>query len=246
MSVSRRERILLFIALYVAIAFCFMWFLYLPQQARIHSINANQQQLLQEKNRLTMIRKKQERTSPVSAKMVLVEKQLPSEQEMIPVLKFLNDSTGKCAVTFSSLDYRGAKDDGEAKTLTFGVGTRGSIFDLIDFLQELIGSPRFISVAEVSLSACKAEKSESSEEAGQPTYYIAPPDIPQAKLQRIKVEVEGEEAFAETTQRVADSFVPDQFEMKLTINAYYSPPTPDKAAEKTPGTTDNRESGGRI
>jgi len=103
-------------------------------------------------------------------------------------------------------------------------------FDLIDFLQELLTAPRFISVAEVSLNAAKAENSSVSVGEGSiPTYYIAPPGVPQAKLDRVKIEIVGEQpAGDQPEQRVADSFIPDKFDMKVTINAYYAPEQPDE------------------
>ncbi|NLM89427.1 MAG: hypothetical protein GX176_11740, partial [Syntrophomonadaceae bacterium] len=67
-------------------------------------------------------------------------------------------------------------------------------------------------------------------------YYIAPPGIPQAKLERVKIEIE--EPDSEPDKRVADSFIPDQFDMKVTINAYYSPEDPDQAAESNTAETD--------
>lgn len=233
MSLSQREKTLIVIAVYALALFCFIWFLYLPGQARIAALQADNQQLTQEQTRLEAIRQKQEQSKPVNeaSDWAMVKQQLPSEQEMIPVLKFLDESTNKCDVELASLEYRGAKEDeGEARTLTFAVETSGSIFDLIDFLQELLAAPRFISVANVSFSACKAENiSESVEQEGIPTYYIAPPGIPQAKLERVKVEIEEAQPSAETNQRVADSFIPDQFDMKVTINTYYSPEQPDES-----------------
>lgn len=152
---------------------------------------------------------------------------------MIPVLKFLDESTPKCDIELSSLEYRGAKEgeEGQTRSLTFAVDTSGSIFDLIDFLQELQTAPRFISVADVSLNACKSEQSSTAEDGeSTPTYYIAPPGIPQAKLDRVKIEIVEEKAANEQPERrVADSFTPDEFDMKVTIIAYYAPEQPVNA-----------------
>ncbi len=232
MSLSQREKTMVVIAVYALAFFCFVWFLYLPQQDRTASLQAENQQLSQEKMRLEAIRKKQEQQAPVSegGELTSVKEQLPTQEEMIPVLKYLNDSSKECNVELASLEYRGTKkDEGAARTLTFAVETSGSIFDLIDFLRELLAAPRFISVANVSFNACRAESiSGSSDEESIPTYYIAPPGIPQAKLERVKVEIEETQTSGDTNERVADSFIPDQFDMKVTINAYYSPEQPDE------------------
>ncbi len=235
MSLSQREKTMVVIAVYALAFFCFVWFLYLPQQDRTASLQAENQQLSQEKMRLEAIRKKQEQQAPVSegGELTSVKEQLPTQEEMIPVLKYLNDSSKECNVELASLEYRGTKkDEGAARTLTFAVETSGSIFDLIDFLQQLLASPRFISVAYISLNACKAENTSDSEKESTPTYYIAPPGIPQAKLERVKVEVEEVESDGAPERRVADSFIPDQFDMKVTINAYYYPEEPANAGTK--------------
>jgi len=235
MSLSQREKTMVVIAVYALAFFCFVWFLYLAQQDRTASLQAENQQLSQEKMRLEAIRKKQEQQAPVSegGELTSVKEQLPTQEEMIPVLKYLNDSSKECNVELASLEYRGTKkDEGAARTLTFAVETSGSIFDLIDFLQQLLASPRFISVADISLNACKAENTSDSEKESTPTYYIAPPGIPQAKLERVKVEVEEVESDGAPERRVADSFIPDQFDMKVTINAYYYPEEPANAGTK--------------
>ena len=231
MSLSQREKTLMVIAVYALAIFCFVMFLYLPGQAKIATLQADNQQLTLEQTQLEAILQKQEQSKPVdeTIDLAMVKEQLPTEQEMIPVLKFLDETTNKCDVELASLEYRGAREDeGAARTLTFAVETSGSIFDLIDFLQELLAAPRFISVANVSFNACKAENISGSVEESIPTYYIAPPGIPQAKLERVKVEIEEAQPSGETNQRVADSFIPDQFDMKVTINAYYSPEQPDE------------------
>ena len=235
MSLSQREKTLIVIAVYALAIFCFVMFLYLPGQAKIAALQADNQQLTQEQTRLEAIRQKQEQSKPVdeTSDLAMVKEQLPTEQEMIPVLKFLDETTNKCDVELASLEYRGAREDeGAARTLTFAVETSGSIFDLIDFLQQLLASPRFISVADISLNACKAENTSDSEKESTPTYYIAPPGIPQAKLERVKVEVEEVESDGAPERRVADSFIPDQFDMKVTINAYYYPEEPANAGTK--------------
>ncbi len=220
MNLSPRERTMIVVAAYALAFFCFIWFLYLPLQSRTADLQADNQQLIQEKTRLEAIRKKQEQQTPVSegSELAAVNQQLPAQEELIPVLKYLNESSKKCGVELGSLEYRGSKEsDGEeARILTFAVETSGSIFDLIDFLQQLLEAPRFI----------------DSEKESTPTYYIAPPGIPQAKLERVKVEVEEVESDGAPERRVADSFIPDQFDMKVTINAYYYPEEPANAGTK--------------
>lgn len=236
MILSNREKALLVIAVLALAIFGYIRFLYMPVQARITDLQTANQQLGQEQQRLEAILQKQEESEPVSedTDLASLSQKLPTEEEMIPVLKFLDESTPKCDIELSSLEYRGAKEgeEGQTRSLTFAVDTSGSIFDLIDFLQELQTAPRFISVADISLNACKAENTSDSEKESTPTYYIAPPGIPQAKLERVKVEVEEVESDGAPERRVADSFIPDQFDMKVTINAYYYPEEPANAGTK--------------
>ena len=112
---------------------------------------------------------------------------------------------------------------------------------------ELEKAERLISVEDVSFNAVKAEAQETAEavEPGPPAYYIAPPGIPEAKLQRIKFEVveEKETPVVDSEKPVAGSFDPGKFEMKLTINAYYA--GPDKVAEsKTTDDSGNKPADG--
>jgi Tfp pilus assembly protein PilO len=235
MTLSQREKAFIVMAVFALAIFVFIRFLYLPGQARIADLQTANQQLGQEQQRLEAILQKQEESKPVSedTDLASLSQKLPTEEEMIPVLKFLDESTPKCDIELSSLEYRGAKEgeEGQTRSLTFAVDTSGSIFDLIDFLQELQTAPRFISVADVSLNACKSEQSSTAEDGeSTPTYYIAPPGIPQAKLDRVKIEIVEEKAANEQPERrVADSFTPDEFDMKVTIIAYYAPEQPVNA-----------------
>lgn len=235
MILSNREKALLVIAVLALAIFGYIRFLYMPAQARITDLQTANQQLGQEQQRLEAILQKQEESEPVSedTDLASLSQKLPTEEEMIPVLKFLDESTPKCDIELSSLEYRGAKEgeEGQTRSLTFAVDTSGSIFDLIDFLQELQTAPRFISVADVSLNACKSEQSSTAGDGeSTPTYYIAPPGIPQAKLDRVKIEIVEEKAANEQPERrVADSFTPDEFDMKVTIIAYYAPEQPVNA-----------------
>jgi len=256
MILSNREKALLVIAVLALAIFGYIRFLYMPAQARITDLQTANQQLGQEQQRLEAILQKQEESEPVSedTDLASLSQKLPTEEEMIPVLKFLDESTPKCDIELSSLEYRGAKEgeEGQTRSLTFAVDTSGSIFDLIDFLQELQTAPRFISVADVSLNACKSEQSSTAEDGeSTPTYYIAPPGIPQAKLDRVKIEIVEEKAANEQPERrVADSFTPDEFDMKVTIIAYYAPELPVNAEAEgdSTGEAENAEddSEGRI
>lgn len=251
MMLSQREKGLIVLAVFTLAIFVFIRFIYLPGQDRIADLEATNQQLAQEQLRLAAILQQQDEGLPVeeSSDLDLVSEQLPTQEEMIPVLRFLDESTRKFDVELSSLEYRGAKEgeEGQTRTLTFTVDTSGSIFDLTDFLQELLTAPRFISVADVSLNGRKVERnSVATEEENIPTYYIAPPGVPQAKLERVKVEIVDELSNgSQLEQRVAESFIPDKFDMKVTINAYYVPEQPingeDSGGTLTDAPTDQTE-----
>ncbi len=240
MNLSRRDQALLVFLIVVLCGFVFFWFVYLPVNKEIQTLTAHNEQLQIDKERLQVqIKKGPAKTEDAEDKFAHLDKRLPTEDEMIPLLTMLDETIGKYNLPFASLDYKGAEKPSEtgAQTLVFTIGTKGRLMLLLDFLNDLENAERLISVEDVSFNAVKAENVEKQETAvdpGPPTYYIAPPGIPEAKLQRIKFEVveEKETTSATTTDSerpVAESFMPDNFEMKVTINAYYA--TPDKVAE---------------
>jgi len=225
MNLSPREKTLVVIAIYAWVLFCFVRFLYLPQHTELTTLQAENQQLTQEKMRMeaSMQKQGQQASANVGSELAAIKEQLPIQEEMIPVLKYINYSIQECDVELTSLEYQGVKENEEAvRTLTFVVEITGSIFNLVDLLQQLLAAPRFISVADISLDACHMGNTSVTEEEKTPIYYIVPPGIPSAQLEKVKVNVEEVES-GEGNPRVADSFLPDQFYMKLTINAYYLP-----------------------
>lgn len=244
MNLSRRDQSLLAMLIIILIGFGFFRLAYLPMSKEINTITASNQQLQIEKERLQAKTKKApDKTEQNEDKFAYLNKRLPTEDEMIPLLTMLDNMTGKYNLPFSSLDYKGAEkpDKTGAQTLVFTIGTRGPITQLFNFLDEMEKAERLISVEDVAFNAVKAETQETAAavEPGPPAYYIAPPGIPEAKLQRIKFEVEEEEeAPAEFERPVAESFIPGIFEMKITISAYYA--APDKASQAQDADTRNK------
>lgn len=238
MNLSRRDQVLLAVLIVILIGCGFYLLVYAPINKEIQTFTKLNEELQTDKERLQAeIKKAPPKTA--EERFANLDKRLPTEDEMIPLLTMLDETIGKYNLPFASLDYKGAEKPSEtgAQTLVFTIGTKGRLMLLLDFLNDLENAERLISVEDVSFNAVKAENVEKQETAvdpGPPTYYIAPPGIPEAKLQRIKFEVveEKETTSATTTDSerpVAESFMPDNFEMKVTINAYYA--TPDKVAE---------------
>jgi len=263
-NLSQRDQALLVFLIVILIGFGFYRLLYLPINEEIKTITASNQQLQMEKESLqAKVKKVPAKPEQTEDKNANLNKRLPTDDEMIPLLTMLNETVGKHNLPFASLDYRGeekpsnlieqalaeiipqkeSKKEKEhesgVKTLVFNIGTKGQITQLLNFLDELEKAERLISVEDVSFNAVKAEAQETAEvvEPGPPAYYIAPPGIPEAKLQRIKFEVVEEKAETptESEKPVADSFMPGIFEMKMTIKAYYAP---DKTAKSK--TADSR------
>lgn len=254
MDLSRRDQALLAFLIVILIGFAFYRLLYLPISQEIQTLTESNQQLQMEKERLQVEGKKEPaKTEETEDKFAHLDKRLPTQDEIIPLLTMLNDTIGKHGLPFASLDYKGAEKPSEtgAQILVFNIGTKGKIMQLLDFLNDLENAERLISVEDVSFSGVKAEKQETDveEEPGPPTYYIAPPGIPEAKLQRIKFEVVDEkETTTDSEKPVAESFMPDHFEMKITIKAYYA--GDDKAQDQDAATkkkaTNNANAGGEV
>ncbi|MBP8820191.1 MAG: type 4a pilus biogenesis protein PilO [Syntrophomonadaceae bacterium] len=254
MNLSRRDQYLLIFLVVILIGFGFFRLVYLPMNKEIKTITTNNQQLQLEKERLqAQVKQHPKKTEETEDKFAHLNKRLPTEDEMIPLLTMLDETTGKYGLPFASLDYKGAEkpDETGAQILVFTIGTKGKIAELFNFLDELEKAERLISVEDVSFNAVKAEAQETAEavEPGPPAYYIAPPGIPEAKLQRIKFEVveEAAEPPTQSERPVADSFMPGNFEMKMTIKAYYaatdeSAPAPEANNESKPA----NDSGGEV
>jgi len=244
MSLSRRDQALLALLIVLLIGFAFFRLAYLPANKEIQTLTASNEQLQLEKQSL----QKEAKKSPVKDKaaeerFANLNKRLPTEDELIPLLKLLDETTGKNQLPLFSIDYKGAEKPSEtgAQTLVFNISTKGKVDNLFRFLAELENADRLISVEDVSFSAVKAENPDTSEEkdAGPPAYYIAPPGIPEAKLQRIKFEIITEkETVTQSDRPVAESYMPDTFEMKITINAYYA--AQQEAAQSQSVDTENK------
>ncbi len=231
MNMTNRNQILILGTVIILVVFAFFRFAYMPNREEIQSLSSTQQDLQQQKERLEKVVKKTPAArQDLEQKFANLNKRLPTEDELVPLLTILDDSCKKYKVPLSSLDYKGAeqKSPNGSQTLVFTVATKGKVSQLFDFLNELETNQRLISVLDVSLSAVKAEQTKTTAaavESGPPAYYIAPPGMPQAKLQRVTFEIADTEEVVANTQAevpVAASFVPDSFEMKITINSYYA------------------------
>ena len=254
MNLSRRDQYLLALLVVILIGFGFFRLAYMPMSKEIKTVIATNQQLQLDKQELqAQVKQHPKKTEETEDKFAHLNKRLPTEDEMIPLLTMLDETTGKYGLPFASLDYKGAEkpDETGAQTLVFAIGTKGKIAELFNFLDELEKAERLISVEDVSFNAVKTEAQVTAEavEPGPPAYYIAPPGIPEAKLQRIKFEVvDGAAELSTQSERpVADSFMPGKFEMKMTIKAYYA--ATDKSAIAPEANNESKpanDSGGEV
>ncbi len=183
-----------------------------------------------------------------------IDNRLPNEDQMIPLMTMLDETLNKNRLPFKSFDYRGTDkiSDNGVWGMTFVITTTGKLIPLLDFINELENAERLISIENVSFSGVKAERDPefSEAEAGPPAYYIAPPGIPEGKLQRIKFEIVDapDEMPTDTEKPVASSFEPDLFDMRLTIKAYYTDIKKEVGDENlnTNMDVDNLETGGAV
>lgn len=230
MNLSQRDRVLLTFLIIILLGCGFYFLVYSPINREIQTVTKVNEKLQIDKERLQAKLKK---ASPQSKEVAFgdLDRRLPAEDEMIPLLTMLDDTLRKYNLPFSSLDFKGMeKAPGtDAQTIKFTIGTTGKLMLLLDFLNDLEKAERLISVEDVSFNALKMEKKpeKTTEALEPPVYYIAPPGVPEGKLQRIKLEVledkEGKTDNTTNSERpVAESFTPNSFEMKVTINAYYA------------------------
>lgn len=228
MNISRRDQGLLVIMILLLLGAGFFRFVYMPKSQEIQTLNAASHELELEKMRLTEIKNAPVKPGEGEDEFAHLDKSLPSQEELVPLLTLLDDTITECKLPFGSLDYKGASagPDG-VNTLVFNVGVKGSVYQLLNLLTKLENTERLISVGDVSFSGVKKEAPQSSaveSEGSPPVYYIEPPGIPEAKLQRIKLEVVAEEtqsSASEPEKPVASTFLADNYDMKITIKAYY-------------------------
>ncbi len=249
MNMSRRDQALVAVLIILLLGVAFYRFVYAPASEEIKAATVSNQELQLEKQRLTEIKNAPARSGESEDEFAGLDKRLPTEDEMIPLLTLLDTTITECELPFASLDYKGAEaaQASGAQTLVFTVGVKGSVYQLLNLLIKLENAERLISVEDVSFTGLKIEQQSSSvseAESSPPVYYIEPPGIPEAKLQRIKLEVVQEEtptAAADTERPVASTFLADNYDMKITIKAYYAAeaaaaPEGDSEKEATEGT----------
>lgn len=253
MNLSKRDRNLLAFLIIILLGAGFYFLSYAPNSKEINVLASANRDLQKE---VVGLQTEINNAPPLPelGGEEIVDNRLPNEDEMIPLMTMLDETLTKNKLPFKSFDYRGTDkvNDNGVWGMTFVIMTRGKLIPLLDFINELENAERLISIEDVSFSGVKAERaSEVSEaEAGPPAYYIAPPGIPEGKLQRIKLEIVDapDEIAADTEKPVAGTFELDVFDMRLTIKAYYTDITKEVGAENlnTNMDIDNLETGGAV
>lgn len=227
MNLSKRDRNLLAFLIIVLLGAGFYFLSYAPTSKEITVLASANRDLQKEAIDLQT----EINNAPPPAELdgkETIDNRLPNEDEMIPLMTMLDETLTKDKLPFKSFDYRGTDKvtDNGVWGMTFVITTTGKLIPLLDFINELENAERLISIENVSFSGVKAERDPelSEAEAGPPAYYIAPPGIPEGKLQRIKFEIVDapDEIAADTEKPVAGTFELDVFDMRLTIKAYYT------------------------
>ncbi len=254
MNLSQRDKTLLAFLIIILLGCGFYFLAYAPVNKEIKTLTNANKELQIEKDQLQLqIENVAAHPPAVQEEEENIDNRLPVDDEMIPFLIMLDDTLGKYNLPFTSLDYKGTENtpDGNAKVMTFTIATTGKLIPFLDFINDLEETERLISIEDVSFNGVKAEQAQdvSEAEAEPPAYYIAPPGIPEGKLQRIKFEIVDapEESSTDTERPVAESFKQDVFDMRVTIKAYYSglnTTTPEKTKDDT--NADNSETEGAV
>lgn len=250
MTMSRREKILIFALIVIFITYLFARLIYIPNIKEIQALETDKQNLVLQKQKLETIREQQAKSPDKQEKeleeLEVLRTRVPLHDDLLPLMRFINNAAGQSNLLMLSLTYSAGEtkpESGVAK-ITFNVGTSGSFCALINFLQILYDSPRLINIEDISLDAVKKEAVQISEaDKSAPSYYIPPPAVPEAKGSRKKVEVIEKEYLSQSAPeaRASDSLLRGTFKMNLKLTMYYfagDGDTPAADSQKKPVNND--------
>ena len=109
MNISRRDQGLLAVLVIILVGALFFRFMYMPNNAKIQALNSDNQELELEKMRLTELKNVPVQSNDDEDEFAHLDKRLPTNDELIPLLTLLDDTINECKLPFGSLDYRGAE-----------------------------------------------------------------------------------------------------------------------------------------
>ncbi len=214
MKISRREKTLLLIVVYLLIIFGGYKFIIAPTKAKLAEVElANSQidQLVQQS--VQSGKQKGDSEAVISkelASYIKLEEQLPQDKKLVELVDQIGNMASKNKVTLLSVAYTDSKEktaaekvaeqaDGSknqasvagASKMNLNLSASGSYYHLLGFLQDLEKSPRIIVVNSASMSVGQKEEPQAAGPGGSTTYNSSnpPPAMPIAKGTRVQTSV---------------------------------------------------------
>lgn len=215
MKISRREKILLLIAVYLLIIFGGYKLIIAPTRAKLAEVKTTNSQIDQAvQNAVQGGKQKDESESTIGkelANYMKLEEKLPRDKQLVELVDQIGTMAGENKVTLLSVNYT----DSKAKTaeqkvadqtksnqnqstvtgaskMDLTLSITGSYYHLLSFLQDLQKSPRIIVVNSASMSVGQKKEVLPGSTPGSGGTYTSsnpPPNVPIAKGTRIQTSV---------------------------------------------------------
>ena len=240
MKISRREKTLLLIAVYLLIIFGGYKLIISPTRAKLAEVKTTNSQIDQAvQNAVQGGKQKDESESVISkelASYMKLEEQLPQDKQLVELVDQIGTMADENKVTLSSVNYT----DSKAKTaeqkvadqtksnenqatvtgaskMELTLSITGSYYHLLGFLQDLGKSPRIIVVNSATMSVGQKKEVPAGTVSGSSGSYTSsnpPPTAPLAKGTRVQTSVStGGSVPVQTT--VSEPVVPEMTKYDL-------------------------------
>lgn len=215
MKISRREKTLLLIAVYLLIIFGGYKLMIAPNRAKlaeVQAVNIQIDQLVQQA--IQSGKQPDESQSALSKELagyMKMEEQLPRDQQLVELVDQIGMIASDNKVTLLAVNYTQAKDNPKtvaeaAQTdkkdlqaalsgvskMDLSINANGSYYNLLGFLQDMEKSPRIVVVNSAGMSVGQWEDKAAGAPGSPGTNYTSsnpPPSVPIAKGTRIQTNV---------------------------------------------------------
>ncbi len=215
MKISRREKIMLLVAIYLLIIFGGYKLIIAPTRAELAAIKATNSQIDQSAQTAVQGGKQKDESESVISKELAnymkLEEQLPRDEQLVELVDQIGNMASENKVTLLSVNYTDSKEktttekvadqaDGKegqaavagASKMNLTLSTTGSYYHLLGFLQDLEKSPRIIVVSSAGMSVGQKKEVPAGSASGSGGTYTSsnpPPNVPIAKGTRIQTSV---------------------------------------------------------
>ncbi|NLG33621.1 MAG: hypothetical protein GX550_08890 [Syntrophomonadaceae bacterium] len=232
MKISRREKILLLVLIYIIIVSVFFKYFYLPKASHIADLQVRNEALR------TALREWEEQTSqpeddiPVDKpkpddEAAGIDSRLPMKAELLEVLTFLDQSSHEFNVPLQSMQYLDRESEtGQpgVRKVSIQVSAAGGLFELVNYTRSLEESTRLAVIDSLELTA--EPKPEPAGIGAVPGYYFAPPSAPEAKGARGTDPGDLPGHAKSTVSKASEGLDGYRYRMNLGVSFYYYSPEP--------------------